>query len=219
MVTKTKGPWNATIESDRQCDTIYTINPTCWRQSIRCTHTPLQCNWGVPYGGWCKHPPTQHNRPCSLRGGIVSEWGLLVLKVVPIVPTLTPKPFLIYVPPFVRATNSVLNRIIITEEITHIKPLRCHLPGNLGRLLPKKAWRDIRCMGNEICINSVAPSLIYFCLFTRSAKGKKGIKKKKNSCRASSCGCVAQVLSQQSALIHWWHLPSNDIMTSWMFEM
>lgn len=75
--------------------------------------------------------------------------------------------------PFVRATNSVLNRIIITEEITHIKPLRCHLPGNLGRLLPKKAWRDIRCMGNEICINSVAPSLIYFCLFIRSAKGGK----------------------------------------------
>lgn len=113
-----------------------------------------------------------NNRLRSLRGGIVSEWASLVLKVVPIAPTLTPKPFLIYVPPFVGATNSALNRIIITEEITHIKPLRCHLPGNLGRLLPKKAWRDIRCMGNEICINSVAPSLIYFCLFTRTAKGK-----------------------------------------------
>lgn len=83
------------------------------------------------------------------------------------------KPSLLYVPSFVPATNSVLNRIIITEEITHIKPRRCHLPGNLGCRPPVEAWQDIRCMGNEICINSVAPSLIYFCLFTLSAREEK----------------------------------------------
>lgn len=111
------------------------------------------------------------------------------LTVVPIVRTLTPNLFLFMCPPFVPATNSVLNRIIITEEITHIKPLRCHLPGNLGCRPPVKAWQDIRCMGNEICINSVAPSLIYFRLFTLSARegGKKrngDFKKKKKGYRA-----------------------------------
>lgn len=88
-------------------------------------------------------------------------------------PSSDSKPFHIYVPSFVPATNSVLNRIIITEKITHIKPLRCHLPGNLGCRPPMKAWQDIRCMGNEICINSVAPSLIYFRLFTLSAREEK----------------------------------------------
>lgn len=59
-------------------------------------------HWGVPYGGWCKHPPTQHNRQCSARGGKacfnVSEEAQPVLKVIPIVHTLTPNLFLFVCP-------------------------------------------------------------------------------------------------------------------------
>lgn len=125
------------------------------------------------------------------------------------------KPFLIYVPSFVPATNSVLNRIIITEEITHIKPLRCHLPGNLGCRPPMKAWQDIRCMGNEICINSVAPSLIYFRVFTLSAREEKkewGIKKKwlpSKFLQVHRTGVITAI-----GINHWCYRCSNDTTDS-----
>lgn len=64
----------------------------------------------------------------------------LAQKVPLIVHTLTLN-LLLFMCPFVLSTNSVLNRIIITEEISHIKPLRCHLPHNLSCALPSKRGR------------------------------------------------------------------------------
>lgn len=62
-----------------------------------------------------------------------------------IIRTLTPN-LLSFMCPFVRGTNSVLNRIIITEQISHIKPLPLSLAPQSQLCTAKKAWQDIRRM-------------------------------------------------------------------------
>lgn len=193
-----------TMASASQSDTMYVLTPHVdSNPSDRLIHhcsTIADCtHWRLPYGVWSIHTHT-HTRQT-----VLCPWGTTCFNVsncmspgrrrlvLLIIRTLTPNPLSFMRPPFVLATNSVLNRIIITEQISHIKPLPLSLAPQSQLCAAKKAWQDIRRMWNEICINSVAPSLIYF-LPSAKKKKKKTKWKMLTACWIHPCGCIKQVL-------------------------